>query len=238
MESSETPILGISETGADGRKNNLGMSEFSRRSFLIAGTVAVATGRKKFVFVQNPDQHQPTATDGPPPCDGECKIYPYILIPSGPNDRGDRSTDVNDHSLGDPSQNVWLEDIETGRITDTPLDGHDYQIVVRVANHGSAPTYNLSVDFLIWTSVNKINNTNVYSVVSSKHGLALMQNDTVIVKSVRWNPMLGKALKTGKTGDIIIRAYDPWADHYTETGIFLYVKRDRHLAHQSYKRDS
>ena len=62
-------------------------------------------------------------------------------------------------------------------------------------------------------------------------GLPLVQNDPVIVRSSRWTPAFGLGLKPG---DAIVRAYDPWADHYTVTGQYLYVNRDRHLAHKSY----
>jgi len=32
-----------------------------------------------------------------------------------------------------------------------------------------------------------------------------------------------------KPANAIVRAYDPWADHYTGTGEWLFVNRDRHL---------
>jgi hypothetical protein len=232
MDSAKSPTSDLSETGAESLEHaNSHSGLVSRREFFSVAACAVAfAGMQKFVVAQNAD-HRPTPTDGPPPCEGICSVYPFILIPRGVNDKGSRSTDPNDRSLGVESPNVWVEDLQTGQPVANLTPGVDYQIVAEVANIGSGPTFTLSVDFMVWTKIDNANHTNVYSLISSSHGLALMQDDSKKVRSAKWTPAFGMGLKPG---DIIVRAYDPWADHYSETGLYLYVNRDRHLAHKSY----
>ena len=81
---------------------------------------------------------------------------------------------------------------------------------------------------MVWYET--VGNLANYRTVSFTQGLVLMQNDTLSVRSSMFSPLS----MAKKPGDVIVRAYDPWADHYTETGKWLYVNRDRHLAHRRY----
>jgi hypothetical protein len=234
MDSPKDPILDAQVTSrASWKDHKREKIAFSRRVFCSGAACALAAASmERFVFAQEAERPQrPTPSDGPPPCDGVCHVYPVILIPNGPNDDGHRSTDPNDHSLGVQSPNVWFEDVKTGQIVNALIPGQHYQIVAQVANIGSGPTFSLCVDFMVWTSTDNVHNTNIYTMVSTKQGQALMQNDSIPVRSEPWSPAFGMGLKPG---DAIVRAYDPWADHYTQTGEYLFVNRDRHLAHKPY----
>jgi hypothetical protein len=219
------------ESGSDNRLDLC----LSRRTFIVGATAsALAIGSEKFVLAQNPEgTHKPSPSDGPPECDGTCAVFPFILIARDEQDTGVRSKNPNDHSLGPPSPNIWFEDPITGQHFDTLTPGQQYLIGVTVKNLGSGPTYTLCVDFMIWTSTQTQGGNTVhnYDIVSVSQGLSLMQGQDVTVKSRIWSPTAGMGLKPG---DAIVRAYDPWSDHYTETGVQLFVNQDRHLAHKSY----
>jgi hypothetical protein len=234
VNSRQRRISDISAATQECQKHKgLGEPVISRRSFLSATVCVVAVaGAESLVLAQNPEREaRPTASEGPPPCEGTCSVNPFILIARGPNDNGGRSTNPNDYSLGVQSPNVWFEDAKTGQVVSNIIPGQDYRIFARLSNLGSGPTFTLCVDFMVWTGIDSQHNKNLYTIVSTKQGLVLMQNDSVRISSELWSPTFGMGLKPG---DAIVRAYDPWADHYSETGADLYVNRDRHLAHKSY----
>lgn len=207
----------------------------SRRLFVMTSTataLATAIGVERLAVAQEPHP-KPTASNGPPPCDGPCPVYPFVIVRRDPSDTGSRSLDANDHSLGVDSQNIWFEDIATGQSTAQLSPGNDYRIFAAVSNLGSGPAFTLCVEFLVWTStVNKGGTTlHQYDIVSTQSGVGLMPGESRTFQSGPWSPGFGFGLKPG---DVIVRAYDPWSDHYTETGSFLYVNRDRHLGHRAY----
>ena len=142
---------------------------------------------------------------------------------------GQRSQDPHDISLGPESPNVWFEDETGAHVTNLSQNGK-YQIATNVSNLGSGPTLTLCVEFLVWTSSDAT--SHYYELMSTVQGETLMPGQSRTFKSREWSPGPATGLKPG---DVIIRAYDPWADHYTETGTKLFVNQDRHLAHRFYK---
>jgi hypothetical protein len=201
----------------------------SRRALLQGAVSTVTIAGMKSIGRAQGQRMQPMLTDGPPPCEGTCVISPFIIIPNGPNDTGMRSNDPNDHSLGPPSPSVWFESAQTGQRVSALTPGQDYVIVANVKNAGSGPTFCLRVDFLVWTATTPTED--IYSMTSVKQGLVLMEGEPQEIRSDPWTPGFGRGLKPG---DVIVRAYDPWSDRYTDTGWYLFVNRDRHLAHCPY----
>jgi len=107
--------------------------------------------------------------------------------------------------------------------------GTEYHIAARVSNLGSGTAFTLCVDFLSFVEI--ADRTNVYTLVSAKQEFALQPGKSKVVVSDPWTPGFGLGKKPG---NVIVRAFDPRADHYLITGHMLYVNRDRHLAHKSF----
>ncbi len=169
-------------------------------------------------------------------CEGICKYYPFLVIPNGPGDQGARPPTLTP-ALGPDSPSIWFEEYKSDGTEGTPVArpivGGDYQIAVRVENLGSAPSFALCVDFLVWTSTSQEDGNEIhhYSMVSAIRNAVVMDSSSTELRSDRWSPGPSTGLFPG---DTIIRVYDLLVDHYSETGIWLYVTNDRHLGHKSF----
>lgn len=210
-------------------------TNLSRRSFVLAAASLAAPARLSSTSV---DFHASAESivrqnDSAVQCDGRCPARPYIVVRSSPSDNGARSAPANDYALGPDSPSLWIENAATGAVVTNLTPEVDYVIVASVSNLGDGASYTLCVEFLAWTSTTSESGqpVNHYSLVSSRQGAALMPRSTQQFRSEAWTPAFGRGIKPG---DVIVRAYDPWSDHYTDTGRWLYVKQDRHLGHKSY----
>jgi hypothetical protein len=169
-------------------------------------------------------------------CDGDCKYYPFLVIPNSTGDRGVRPSTLTP-VLGPDSPSIWFEEYNPDGTEGTrvarPIIGGNYQIVVHIENLGSAPSFALCVDFLVWTSTSQEDGNEIhhYSMVSAVRSAVVMDSAFTEIRSDRWSPGPDRGLFPG---DTIIRIYDPLADHYSETGVWLYVTNDRHLGHKSF----
>ncbi len=196
-------------------------SYLSRRRVIAISASVLAAGPLGRLRAQ---EREPTPTKGPPPCDGDCVLRPFLLVRRDANDIGSRTTDDTDTGLGVVTPNIAFEDARTGRTVNAMLPAGRFRIHARVTNLGSSPTYSLCVDFIDWPVT--IPNANANPILSSQ-GIVLMPGETIEVVSDPWSP-------NADGRHMIVRTYDPWSDPYTKIGELLYVNRDRHLAHTPY----
>jgi len=177
-------------------------------------------------------------TEPPPIREDHTEIpdfYPFIVIRSGPSDDGSRSN-VLSWALGPDSPSIWFETYQAdgtpGTLVQRPQPGNDYQIVARVDDLGSAPSYGLCIDYLAWSNTRHDggNTIHEYSFVGNIRNGVVMEGSYIELRSGRWSPGGAGGFFPG---DIIVRAYDPLLDHYTVIGLELHVTNDRHLAHRS-----
>src|SRR5260370_42040489 len=65
-------------------------SYLSRRRVIAISASVLAAGPLGRLRAQ---EREPTPTKGPPPCDGDCVLRPFLLVPRDAHDSGSRTAD-------------------------------------------------------------------------------------------------------------------------------------------------
>src|SRR5260370_7859629 len=81
-------------------------SYLSRRRVIAISASVLAAGPLGRLRAQ---EREPTPTKGPPPCDGDCVLRPFLLVRRDSNDIGSRTTDDTDTQLGVLPPHITLQ---------------------------------------------------------------------------------------------------------------------------------